>query len=80
MEAHAHGVFAGYRAIRQANLAQVGLKADYAKYREIIKEFMARKSLLLRYLHELLRWLLNIIGVPIALDVEGQGDLIYSDI
>ncbi len=38
MEAHAHGVFAGYRAIGQANLAQVGLKADYAKYREIIKE------------------------------------------
>jgi AraC-like DNA-binding protein len=38
IEAHAHGVFAGYRAIRQANLAQVGLKADYAKYREIIKE------------------------------------------
>ena len=40
----------------------------------------ARKSLLLRYLHELLRWFLNIIGVPVALDVEGQGDLIYSDI
>ena len=42
IEAHAHGVFAGYRAIGQANLAQVGLKADYAKYREIIKEFIVR--------------------------------------
>ena len=42
MEAHAHGVFAGYRAIGQANLAQVGLKADYAKYREIMKEFIAK--------------------------------------
>ena len=42
IEAHAHGVFAGYRAIGQANLAQVGLKADYAKYREIMKEFIAK--------------------------------------
>ena len=42
IEAHAHGVFAGYRAIGQANLAQVGLKADYAKYREIMKDFIAK--------------------------------------
>ena len=42
IEAHAHGVFAGYRAIGQANLAQVGLKADYAKYREIMKDFISK--------------------------------------
>ena len=42
MEGHAHGCFAGYRAIGQANLAQVGLKADYAKYREVIKAFVAK--------------------------------------
>lgn len=42
MEGHAHGCFAGYRAVGQANLAQVGLKTDYAKYREIIKAFIAK--------------------------------------
>ena len=42
IEAHAHGCFAGYRAVGQANLAKVGLKADYAKYREIIKDFIAK--------------------------------------
>ena len=42
MDGHAHGVFAGYRAIGQANLAQAGLTTDYAKYREIIKEFIAK--------------------------------------
>ena len=42
IEAHVHGCFAGYRAIGQANLAQVGLSADYAKYREIMKEFIAK--------------------------------------
>ena len=41
IEGHAHGCFAGYRAIGQANLA-VAPAADYAKYREIIKEFIAR--------------------------------------
>ena len=42
IEAHAHGCFAGYRAIGQANLAQAGLAADYGKYREIIKGFIAK--------------------------------------
>ena len=42
IESHVHGCFAGYRAIGQANLAQVGLSADYAKYREIMKEFIAK--------------------------------------
>ena len=42
IEAHAHGCFAGYRAIGQAPLAQAGLQADYAKYREIIKTFIAK--------------------------------------
>ena len=41
IEAHAHGCFAGYRAIGQANLSSL-LKTDYAKYREIIKEFIAK--------------------------------------
>ena len=40
LESHCHGYFAGDRAIGQANLGQVGL-TDYAKYREIIKEFIA---------------------------------------
>ena len=41
IDGHAHGCFAGYRSIGQANLAQVGLTPDYAKYREIMKEFIA---------------------------------------
>ena len=41
MEGHAHGCFAGYRAIGQANLAHVG-RCDYAKYSEIIKEFIEK--------------------------------------
>ena len=41
IDGHAHGCFAGYRAIGQANLAQTGL-TDYAKYREIIKDFIAK--------------------------------------
>ena len=41
LEAHCHGYFAGDRAIGQANLVQVGL-TDYAKYREIIKDFIAK--------------------------------------
>ncbi len=41
LEAHCHGSFAGERAIGQANLMQVGL-TNYPKYREIIKEFIAK--------------------------------------
>ena len=41
LESHCHGLFAGNRFIGQANLAPVGL-TDYAKYREIIKEFIAQ--------------------------------------
>jgi predicted amidohydrolase YtcJ len=41
LESHCHGYFAGDRFIGQANLGQVGL-TDYAKYREIIKEFIAK--------------------------------------
>ena len=40
LESHCHGYMAGDRAIGQANLAQV-LTTDYAKYREIIKKFIA---------------------------------------
>jgi hypothetical protein len=42
IESHVHGCFAGYRAIGQANLAKAGLAADYPKYREIIKDFIAK--------------------------------------
>ena len=41
LESHCHGYFAGDRAVGQANLMQVGL-TDYAKYREIINEFIAK--------------------------------------
>lgn len=41
LESHCHGYLAGDRAIGQANLAQV-LTTDYAKYREIIKDFIAK--------------------------------------
>ena len=41
LESHSHGHLAGDRFIGQANLSQVGL-TDYAKYREIIKEFIAK--------------------------------------
>ena len=41
LESHCHGHFAGDRFIGQANLVQVGM-TDYAKYREIIKEFIAK--------------------------------------
>ena len=43
LESHSHGHLAGDRFIGQANLSQVGL-TDYAKYREIIKEFIARSA------------------------------------
>ena len=39
LESHCHSYLAGDRAIGQANLAQVGL-TDYAKYREIIKDYI----------------------------------------
>ena len=42
IDGHAHGCFAGYRGIGQANLAQAGLATDYPKYREIIKDFIAK--------------------------------------
>ena len=42
LESHCHGHLAGYRAIGQADLTKVGLVPDYAKYREIIKEFIAK--------------------------------------
>ena len=41
LEAHCHSYLAGDRAIGQANLAQI-LSTDYAKYREIIKDFIAK--------------------------------------
>lgn len=41
LEGHAHGCFAGYRAVGQANLTPVGV-CDYAKYREIISEFIGK--------------------------------------
>ena len=42
IESHSHGYFAGDRLIGQANLAQVGVETNYPKYREIIKEFIAK--------------------------------------
>lgn len=41
LEAHSHGALAGERAIGQANLSQVRL-TDYDKYREIIKDYIAK--------------------------------------
>ena len=41
MESHCHGYFAGDRLIGQANLAQTGV-TNYPRYREIIKEFIAK--------------------------------------
>ena len=41
MESHCHGHLAGYRAIGQANLMQAGF-TNYPKYREIIKDFIAK--------------------------------------
>ncbi len=42
LEAHSHGYLAGERAIGQADLTKAGLTTDYAKYREIIKEFIEK--------------------------------------
>lgn len=41
IEPHCHGLFAGYRAIGQANLTKAA-PADYKKYAEIIKEFIEK--------------------------------------
>ena len=41
LESHSHGHLAGLRFIGQADLKQAGL-TDYAKYREIIKDFIAK--------------------------------------
>ena len=41
LESHCHGCLAGDRAIGQANLAEVR-PTDYDKYREIIKDFIAK--------------------------------------
>ena len=41
IESHCHGHLAGLRFIGQADLRKAGL-TDYAKYREIIKEFIAK--------------------------------------
>ena len=42
IESHCHGHLAGYRAIGQANLGVCGVETNYAKYREIILDFIAR--------------------------------------
>ena len=42
MESHCHGHLAGYRAVGQANLMEGGLTTDYARYRNIIKAFIAK--------------------------------------
>ena len=41
LESHTHGHLAGYRAIGQADLTQAGFTND-PKYREIIKDFIAK--------------------------------------
>ena len=41
LESHCHSYLAGDRAIGQANLSQVGM-TDYAKYREIIKDYIKK--------------------------------------
>ena len=41
LESHCHGCLAGDRAIGQADLSQI-LVTDYDKYREIIKDFIAK--------------------------------------
>ena len=42
LESHSHGHFAGDRFIGQANLMQASVTTDYPKYREVIKEFIAK--------------------------------------
>ena len=41
LESHCHGHLAGYRAIGQADLTKAGF-SNYPKYREVIKEFIAK--------------------------------------
>ena len=41
LESNTHGCLAGYRAIGQADLTKV-VPTDYDKYKEIIKDFMAK--------------------------------------
>ena len=41
LESHTHGTLAGYRAIGQADLSKV-VPTDYDKYREILKEYIAK--------------------------------------
>ena len=41
LESHSHGYLAGDRAVGQADLTKI-LTTDYAKYREIIKDFIAK--------------------------------------
>ena len=42
LESHCHSYLAGDRAIGQADLTKVGLTTDYAKYREIIRDFIEK--------------------------------------
>ena len=42
IESHCHGSFAGERAIGQVNLMEASITTDYPKYREVIKEFIAK--------------------------------------
>ncbi len=42
LESHCHGHLAGERAIGQADLTKAGIVTDYAKYREIIKDFIEK--------------------------------------
>ena len=42
LESHCHSYLAGDRAIGQADLTKAGLTTDYAKYREIITDFIAK--------------------------------------
>ena len=41
LESHSHGYLAGIRAVGQADLKDI-IPTDYEKYREIIKEFIAK--------------------------------------
>ena len=43
LEPHTHGCLAGDRAIGQANLSKV-IPTDYDKYREIIKDYIAKNT------------------------------------
>ena len=49
LEAHCHEYFAGFRAVGQANLSHVTV-SDYAEYRRIIKDFIAKNPNLEYYM------------------------------